>query len=868
MNHLLPSTSHRSSRFGALAALAALLLVSMLMLLPATRPALASQTFSNTTPIQFNGTGAAGEASPYPSTISVSGLNGSITRVTVTLTSFTNSVPDNVDILLVGPDGKRVILLSDAGGTSSMSAPVTLVFDDLATAQVPDTGPIVGGTFRLSNFGGNDTFPSPGPGLVVIPNASNVLSVYNLTDPNGTWSLYAVEDESGSDGSIASWSLTFETADLEAEVSAAPTTVNAGAALNYDVTVRNRGTESANSSTVTIDIPAGTAFSSVSTPAGWNCAAPVPGGASFTCTAVSFASGVSSTFSVNLAVDQSLAPGTIITRTAAISSSVAEANTTNNSATASTTVTTLADLQVITLDAPASVNAGAEMNIDATVRNNGPSNAAGARVTIPVPTRTTFVSLTSAEGWICTTPAVGAGGEIACTRAVFSTNSASFTLRVKTDATLTAVDTLASSASVASDTPDGDAGNNSSSDTTSIGTTTDLAVTISDAPDPVSAASNLVYTIALTNNGPSNAAGAMLTTQVRSGTTFVALEAPAGWSCSAPAVGNIGSVTCTNPSFGVTTESFRLTVRVLSGTPAGTILDFSATASTATTDSDATNNTDSETTGVTVAADLAVALDGVGPAIGSGASLAYNIRVNNSGPEPSENVTLTSATPANTTFVSLQAPAGWNCTTPAAGGSGAISCTNPSLDVTTDVLVLTVQVGALPNGTAVALTASIQSPTTDTNTANNSATLNSTVSVAADLATTVGGQTSVTRPSGPLSYTIQVRNAGPEAALNARMATAVPAGTTFASLQAPAGWSCTTPAAGATGAIVCTNPSFGVQTATFTLALQVTGSANTTVELVATTTSSSSDPVPANNSDTLLTSVTFQLFTYLPVIGG
>lgn len=51
----------------------------------------------------------------------------------------------------------------------------------------------------------------------------------------------------------------------------------------------------------------------------------------------------------------------------------------------------------------------------------------------------------------------------------------------------------------------------------------------------------------------------------------------------------------------------------------------------------------------------------------------------NAGPEAAADVALSDSVPADTTFVSLTAPAGWTCVTPAAGGTGTISCTNPSL---------------------------------------------------------------------------------------------------------------------------------------------------------------------------------------------
>jgi uncharacterized repeat protein (TIGR01451 family) len=287
---------------------------------------------------------------------------------------------------------------------------------------------------------------------------------------------------------------------------------------------------------------------------------------------------------------------------------------------------------------------------------------------------------------------------------------------------------------------------------------------------------------------------------------------------------------------------------------------------TSTAELDGSNDTDTETTTVTVAADLAVTLDGVGPALKANSALSYNINVNNGGPEPAEGVTLTATVPANTTFTSLQAPAGWTCTTPAAGAAGEIACSAEILDVTTETLVLTVQLGDVPDGTAVALTASVAAAT-DQNEANNTATLSSVVADAADMSVTVGGPTADVRPGAAVSYTLQVRNAGPESARGAQLTTATPANTTFVSLQAPDGWTCTTPAAGGTGAISCAGASFEVASAAFPLVLQAGNPAeNTTVVLTASVSADSADPLVENNSDSLTTPLIVKYQLSLPMV--
>ena len=58
----------------------------------------------------------------YPSNIAVSGLTGRpITNVTVSLNHLSHTFPDDIDVLLVGPQGQTVFLMSDSGGSGDIS---------------------------------------------------------------------------------------------------------------------------------------------------------------------------------------------------------------------------------------------------------------------------------------------------------------------------------------------------------------------------------------------------------------------------------------------------------------------------------------------------------------------------------------------------------------------------------------------------------------------------------------------------------------------------------------------------------------------------------------------------------------------------
>ena len=102
-----------------------------------------------------------GPADRYPSTIVVNGLrSGQIEKVTVSM-RIAYPKPEDLDMLLVGPDNTGVMLMSDAGGTTG--AGVDLTFDQDAPGVLPDV--LVSGVYQPSNYPvALDAFPAPAPG--------------------------------------------------------------------------------------------------------------------------------------------------------------------------------------------------------------------------------------------------------------------------------------------------------------------------------------------------------------------------------------------------------------------------------------------------------------------------------------------------------------------------------------------------------------------------------------------------------------------------------------------------------------------------------------------------------------------------------
>jgi subtilisin-like proprotein convertase family protein len=160
--------------------------------------ALDPPAFRNTAQITVPGSGDNGQANTYPSNVSVSGLQGNVTHVTVRVTGISHTFPDDLDFLLQGPQGQSVMLASDAGSpagnTSYPANGITLNFDQNALRSLPDSDPLVSGFYKPTN-----NAPGVGPTQELSPPAppppyGTSLGNFNGTDPNGTWKLFVLDD--------------------------------------------------------------------------------------------------------------------------------------------------------------------------------------------------------------------------------------------------------------------------------------------------------------------------------------------------------------------------------------------------------------------------------------------------------------------------------------------------------------------------------------------------------------------------------------------------------------------------------------------------------------------------------------------------
>jgi hypothetical protein len=218
----------------------ALLVPLAAALLLAAGPTLAradTHTYLNTEDLYpRDGGGTGGPAKVYPSRIDVSGVSGTVTRVAVTLIDLESTSADDIDMVLTGPNGQQVMLMSDACG----EYPDNLededwTIEDAAPYYIPNGGPCPGAetaTFKPSNYLGlapepDDLSAAGGPA----PPYVNALSFFNGSSPDGAWKLYVLDDnEVGYLGfEIRAWVLTLDVEPPPSPPPSAPAATSAAA---------------------------------------------------------------------------------------------------------------------------------------------------------------------------------------------------------------------------------------------------------------------------------------------------------------------------------------------------------------------------------------------------------------------------------------------------------------------------------------------------------------------------------------------------------------------------------------------------------------------------------------------------------------
>ncbi len=605
--------------------------------------------------------------------------------------------------------------------------------------------------------------------------------VSNGTTVSNTASLNNVaetETNNGNDSGSVDFTVNLQ-ADLTiTKVDAGQDPAIAGGNVAYTITVTNGGPSDATGVSVVDTLPAGMTYAS-SNPDICNAV-----GQTVTCDIGNISNGANASFTLTATIASSVAHNTPLTNSATVSSDQADPSTGDEDVTEQTTINREADLAISKTRTPAVVIAGEDITYTIVVTNNGLSDASSVQVTDPLPGGVTFGSANSTVG-TCSE----AAGTVTCDVGDL-VNGASATITivagVPSDTADTAVIAANTATVTATETDPTPGDNDNSGGTSDVDREVDLTVSKTADLAVVGVGATVTYTIAVTNNGSSDASGVTVTdnlpAEVASFTTAGCAEDPAGApTCS---LGDIAPGA---------TVSYTIVAVIDGSTSEGT--DVTNTASIGAVNETETNDTDdsdSVTVNVNSSADIQVTItDDADPAV-AGDDVTYTIDVDNNGADGATNPTVTITLPPGTTFVSSNPPAGGSCDPPA---GGQVTCTLPDIaNGGSEQVTITINIPSdAADGSSFDVTVTGDSDAGDPIPANNSAiTENTTVAREFDLVVTKTADPA-TLESGDIvagrvvTYKVAVTNNGSSDASSVVVTDTLPisaGGTTFTFVNA------------------------------------------------------------------------------------
>jgi uncharacterized repeat protein (TIGR01451 family) len=432
------------------------------------------------------------------------------------------------------------------------------------------------------------------------------------------------------------------------------TQVKAGDSITYTITVNNSGTDNPIAAIKVIDdLAQGYLLNPVYTPGAGTSSTPGSyNSATGDWTGLNVAPSQTATLTISGTVASNTPTGTgtlINTATLTVPSGIVLLNSSGTVVTSLTAqdidnVNPSADLAITKTDNQISAVPGTTTGYAITVTNNGPSTLTSLTVNDTVPAAILNPVFSASSGTYTAATGAWTGLNLAAGQSI--TLSLAGTIDPNATGILSNTATVAPPAGVI----DANSTNNSATDTTTLNPTADLAITKTDGKATVNPGEAIVYTVRVTNGGPSTVTGATVADTVPAAITGVT------WTCTiSTGTGSCGATngsgntlnTTVNLNSGATATYTISSTSNTAANPSTITNTATVTAPSGTTDPSSSNNSSTDTTRVPTPsgnADLQVLKQAPAKAF-PGGSITYTITVKNNGVDPVSNVILTETLP-------------------------------------------------------------------------------------------------------------------------------------------------------------------------------------------------------------------------------